>query len=211
MIRLTNSVTLLSVVDYVTQVTDHALDMVMLEELYEYFTSTDFGKLLLIEFYQKGLLLKDITFMFSEFNLGFLCNCVEQSASALRCQDINYFIYSSSFHSGNIAQERLSLVINGFARIAYEGAFIGLVRQVINCLKRKMVYNAECFMLCENIVSGSVNAEDVSGSHDPANLPVLSLEEEISCAGSKGNELLLIDRMFEVSKSGSSVVKSIGH
>ncbi|ABD44508.1 hypothetical protein ECH_0488 [Ehrlichia chaffeensis str. Arkansas] len=199
LLRLTNSITLLSIADYVTQITDHALDIVMLDGLYEYFTCTDFGKLLLVEFYQKGILFKDIMFMCSEFDLGLLYNNIQTVQGSLHCQDINYSIYSSSFHRGNPAQEKISQMINGFIEVLCEGLFIKGVQQLVNYFKKKVVYNIQYFMLHENMASNSVlfNTKCVSDCYYSADVKVV---QEVGCRRQRG-ELFLsdVDHTLELS------------
>ncbi|AHX04844.1 hypothetical protein [Ehrlichia japonica] len=203
LLRLTNSITLLSVANYVTQITDHVLDMLMLEGLYEYFTCTDFGRLLLVEFYQKGILFKDVMFMCSEFDIGLLCNNVQAVQGSLHCQDINYSIYSSSFHRVNLAQKRISQLINGFVEILCEGLFIKGIQKVINCFKKKMIYNIQYFILRENMISNSMlfNVKYISesDSHCFTDMKKLNLVQEMSCSDQRG-ELSLgkIDHMLKL-------------
>ncbi|WP_395877241.1 hypothetical protein [Ehrlichia muris] len=203
LLRFTNSITLLSVADYVTQITDHALDMVMLDGLYEYFTCTDFGRLLLVEFYQRGILFKDIMFMCSEFEIGLLCNNVQAVQGSLHCQDINYFIYSSSFHKVNLAQKRVSKLINGFVEILCEGLFIKGIQKVINCCsKKKVMYNIQYFILRENMVSNSMlfNVKCISDNCCSTDMEELNLVQKMNCSDQK-RELFLgkVDHILKLS------------
>ena len=95
-------------------------------------------------------------FMCSEFNIGSLYNNVQAVQVSLHCYDINYSIYSSSFHRVDLIQKSMSQVINEFVEILCEGLFIKGIQKVINCFKKKVMYNIYYFMLRENMISNSI-------------------------------------------------------
>ncbi|WP_230957660.1 hypothetical protein [Ehrlichia ruminantium] len=190
LIRLTDSSALLNMADSTLEAMDQMLNVIGINDLYDYFTQTDFGKMLLLEFYQQGMLFQDLACMLAELNLGLLCDDIDEvQDDYLSICDINQVIYHSSFHRVNTAQQRVLEYMNGCARFIYEIAGLKLVKHIAHCFKEKVMYNMECFMLRESIVSNSmlINGQE----HVSSGKLECGMEEKISCESSKSNGLLL--------------------
>lgn len=191
LIRLTNSTScLLSITEHVSQIMDQVLNVIAIEELYKYFTQTDFGKILLLEFYKQGMLFQDLTCMLAELNLGLLCDDVcDVQDECLPIYDINYLIYSSSFHRINEPQWRLLECINGCARLIYEMVGLKMVKHITHCFRDKVIYNIESFILHENMISNSMlmSVQECLS----ANELKCDVEEGVSCANGRSDQLLL--------------------